>query len=128
MPPLPKSRNRHCHSDVLSMLRNFLFIWMPSYTSQILMLLQAYFNEDNANYSHIHFPRKPPPRACWSRSLGCAAGVGLLLGFRSSHWCLVQQDERELVHDSKFSLVHSPNGVSQAEAQPWAHVFFPANL
>ena len=128
MPPFPKSRNRRCHSDVLFILRNFLFIWVPSYTCQILMLLQAYFNEDNAYYSHTHFPKTPPPRACWSRSLGCAAGVGLLLGFPSSHWCLVQQEDSELLPDSKFSLLHSQNGVSQAEAQPWADVFFTSKF
>lgn len=56
------------------------------------------------------------------------AGVELMLGFNSSHWHLVQQGVSKLVADSKFSLLHSQNGVSHAEAQLWANAFLLANL
>lgn len=56
------------------------------------------------------------------------AGVELMLGFNSSHWHLVQQGASKLVADSKFSLLHSQNGVSHAEAQLWANAFLLANL
>lgn len=109
MHPLPKSWNSPCHSGVLFILRNFLFICMTSYTCQVVLLCRAYFNANNASHSHIHFPRKQPLRARWSGSLGCTAGVELILGFSSSHWCLVQWEESKLVPDSKFSLLHSQN-------------------
>lgn len=56
--PPPQSWNTRCHSGMLFILRNFLFIWMPSYTCQVVLLFQAYFNENIANYSHVHFPKK----------------------------------------------------------------------
>lgn len=61
-------------------------------------------------------------------SLGYAAGVELILGFTSSHWHLVLWEGSKLVPNSKFSLLHSQNSVSQAEAQLWADVFSLANL
>lgn len=125
MYPLPKSWNSPYHSGVLFILRNFLFICVTHYTCQVVLLCQAYFNANNASHSHIHFPRKQPLRARWSGSLGCTAGVELILGFSSSHWCLVQWEESKLVPDSKFSLLRSQN-VRLGQKPSFGLMFFPS--
>lgn len=32
-------------------------MWMPSYTCQVVLLFQAFFDVNIANCSHIHFPK-----------------------------------------------------------------------
>lgn len=127
MCPLPKSWNKHCHSGVLFILRNFLFIWVPGNTCQVVLLFQAYFNENIANYSHVPFPKQQPPRACSLSKLGCAAGAELILWFNSSTGILCSEKGVSLCLTLNLASPLSECCVS-CEAQLWADVFFPGKF
>lgn len=69
--------------------RNFLFIWMPSYTCQVVLLFQAFFIENLANYLLHLFSQETVTESLDQAAFACVAGVELILGLNSSHWHLI---------------------------------------
>lgn len=69
--------------------RNFLFIGMPSYTCQVVLLFQAFLNENLANYLLRSFSQETVAESLDQAAFACVAGVELILGLNSSHWHLV---------------------------------------